>query len=305
MLGRVKNVFAVIRPPGHHAEREDVKGFCFYDNVSIATKVCQREFGESCRKVMILDWDVHHGNGIQQANYSDPNVLYVSLHVHINGKFYPEQSYRDRRPPYGDHLHCGQGAGMGKNVNIPWRQTGMGDAEYIYAFQQIVMPIAIEFDPDLVIIAAGFDAAEGDMLGGCHVTPAGYGHMTHMLMSLAKGRLAVCLEGGYNLDSIARSSRAVARVLMGEPPDRLENIEPSNSGVDDVKKVLRQQSKFWKCLYPKDLHSRLEGPLRGDRMHDIVRQWQATELWNRHQMMPLFVHHEKLSKSFDNQVLAT
>lgn len=305
MLGKVKNVFAVIRPPGHHAEREDIKGFCFYDNVSIAAKACQREFGESCRKVFILDWDVHHGNGIQQANYDDPNVLYVSLHVHQNGHFYPELSYRDKRGPYGDHLHCGQGAGLGTNVNIPWRKHGMGDADYIYAFQQVVMPIAREFDPDLVIIAAGFDAADGDMLGQCHVSPAGYAHMTHMLMSLAKGRVAVCLEGGYNLESIARSALAVGRTLMGEPPDRLEKVNPTKTGVDDVQLVLRQQSKFWSSLYPKDLSARLAGPLHGERMHDVVRKWQATTLWDEHDMSPLFVHHEKLSKSFDNQVLGT
>jgi len=305
MLGKIKNVFAVIRPPGHHAEREDVKGFCFYDNVSIAAKVCKREFGERCRKVFILDWDVHHGNGIQQANYGDPNVLYISLHVHMNGIFYPEGSYRDRREPYGDHLHCGEGTAVGQNVNIPWRKQGMGDADYIYAFQQVVMPIATEFDPDLVIIAAGFDAAEGDMLGGCHVTPAGYAHMTHMLMSLAQGRVAVCLEGGYNLDSIARSACAVGRTLMGEPPDRLESLSPTKSGVDDVKLVVRQQSKFWSCLYPKDLSARLAGPLQGERMHDIVRQWQASTLWNEHEMSPLHVYKEKLSKSFENQVLAT
>lgn len=305
LLGKVKNVFAIIRPPGHHAEREDAKGFCFYDNVSIATKACQREFGSDCRKVFILDWDVHHGNGIQQANYDDPNVCYVSLHVHEEGRFYPELSYRDKRGPYGDHLHCGEGAGLGKNVNIPWSKKGMGDADYIYAFQQVVMPIATEFNPDLVIIAAGFDAAEGDMLGGCKVTPAGYAHMTHMLMSLAKGKVAVCLEGGYNLDSIARSATAVSRTLMGEPPDRLEHTDPSVSGVNDIKKVLRQQSKFWSSLYPKDMSARLAGPLQGERMHDVVRRWQATTLWDEYQMSPLFVHRESLSKSFENQVLAT
>ena len=305
MLGKVKNAFAIIRPPGHHAEREDAKGFCFYDNVSIATKVCQREFKEGCRKVFILDWDVHHGNGIQQANYDDPNVLYISLHVHKRGTMYPEGSYRDQRKAYGDHLHCGTGAGLGKNVNIPWSNQGMGDADYIYAFQQIVMPIATEFDPDLVIVAAGFDAAHGDMLGGCHVTPAGYAHMTHMLMSLANGRMAVCLEGGYNLDSIARSACAVGRTLMGEPPDRLENLEPTKTGVNDVKLVLRQQSRFWASLYPKDPSARLAGPLQGERMHDVVRKWQSATLWDEYEMSPLFVHREHLSKSFENQVLAT
>lgn len=305
MLGKVKNVFAVIRPPGHHAEREDAKGFCFFDNVSIATKVCQREFGEACRKVFILDWDVHHGNGIQQANYDDPNVLYVSLHVHEKGRFYPELSYRDTRGPYGDHLHCGAGAGLGKNVNIPWSKKGMGDADYIYAFQQVVMPIATEFDPDLVIIAAGFDAAKGDMLGGCEVTPAGYAHMTHMLMSLANGRVAVCLEGGYNLDSIARSAIAVGRTLVGEPPERLENTAPTSSGVDDIKLVLRQQSRFWSCLYPKDPSGRLVGPLHGQSMHDVVRQWQATTLFDEYEMSSLYVLRQNLYGSFGGQVLAT
>ncbi|KAK0817700.1 Histone deacetylase hda1 [Friedmanniomyces endolithicus] len=305
MLGKVKNAFAVIRPPGHHAEREDVKGFCFYDNVSIATKVCQREFGEKCRKVFILDWDVHHGNGIQQAHYDDPNVLYISLHVHLDGRFYPEGSFWDRRQAYGDHLHCGKGAAQGTNVNVPWKAHGMGDADYMYAFQQVVMPIATEFAPDLVIIAAGFDAAEGDVLGDCFVTPAGYAHMTHMLMSLAEGRLVACLEGGYNLDSIARSACAVARTMMGEPPDRLHDMKPTNKGVDVVKRVLRQQSKFWSCLYPKDLSVHLAGLPHSERMHDVVRKWQATTLWDEHDMAPLFIHKEQLSKSFENQVLAT
>ena len=181
----------------------------------------------------------------------------------------------------------------------------MGDADYVYAFQQIVMPIATEFDPDLVIIAAGFDAAEGDLLGECKVTPAGYAHMTHMLMSLAQGRLAVCLEGGYNLDSIARSATAVARTMMGEPPERLQDMDPSASGVDDVKLVLRQQSRFWSCLYPKDLSARLSGPLNGERMHDVIRRWQAATLWDEYEMSPLFVYNKNLSKSFENQVLAT
>ncbi|KAK6441093.1 Histone deacetylase hda1 [Oleoguttula sp. CCFEE 5521] len=304
MLGKVKNAFAVIRPPGHHAEREDAKGFCFYDNVSIATKVCQREFGSLCRKVFILDWDVHHGNGIQQASYNDPNVLYVSLHVHKKGTFYPESSYRDNRPPYGNHLHCGEGAGLGMNVNVPWTAQGMGDADYLYAFQQVIMPIAQEFDPDLVIIAAGFDAAEGDMLGGCKVTPAGYAHMTHMLMSLANGRIAACLEGGYNLDSIARSATAVVKTMMGEQPDRLVNTTPSRTGIDDVKLVLRQQSKFWGSLHPKDPAGRVAN-LHGERMHDIVRKWQATTLWDEYHMTPLFINRESLSGSFENQVLAT
>ena len=184
---QLKNAIAVIRPPGHHAEENRPMGFCMFDNVAIAAKVCQIDYKQTCRKILIVDWDVHHGNGIQQAFYSDPNVLYISLHVHEDGRFYPAG-------PYGDHLHCGIGAGEGKNINVPWPTKGMGDADYIFAFQHVVMPVAYNFDPDLVIIAAGFDAAAGDQLGGCFVTPTCYAHMTHMLMSLAEGKLVVCLE---------------------------------------------------------------------------------------------------------------
>lgn len=142
--GTVRNAFAVIRPPGHHAECDKPMGFCIFDNVSVAAKVCQQKYPETCRKILIVDWDVHHGNGIQEAFESDPNVLYISLHVHENGNFYPTG-------PAGDHLHCGLGAGLGKNINIPWPTKGMGDADYLFAFQNVVMPVGYEFDPDLVM----------------------------------------------------------------------------------------------------------------------------------------------------------
>ncbi|KAL9633673.1 MAG: hypothetical protein Q9164_004564 [Protoblastenia rupestris] len=114
------------------------------------------------------------------------------------------------------------------------------------------MPVAYEFDPDLVIIAAGFDAAEGDQLGGCFVSPSCYAHMTHMLKSLANGKLIVCLEqGGYNLRSIARSALAVTRNLNGETPPRMEDRKATYSGITTVQKVASHQSKYWDCLYPK------------------------------------------------------
>ncbi|THW43041.1 histone deacetylase HdaA [Aureobasidium pullulans] len=295
--GHVKNAIAVIRPPGHHAEHDEPMGFCLFNNVPIAVKACQNEFKDTCRKVLILDWDVHHGNGVQQAFYNDPNVLYISLHVHQGGKFYPAG-------PKGDHLHCGEGPGLGKNINIPWRTAGMTDADYVLAFQKIVMPIAQDFDPDLVVVSAGFDAAEGDMLGKCHVSPAGYAHMTHMLMSLADGKVAVCLEGGYNLRSIAVSALAVTRTLMGEPPGRLATTIPTPSGVDSIEEVLRQQAKYWPCLYPKDPSKRIK-QTEGERIHDIVREYQAGWLWENLGMSDLFIAHSKTSRSFTNQVLAT
>lgn len=298
VAGLVRNSIAIIRPPGHHAEHNAPSGFCFFNNVPIAAKVAQKDFPDTCRKVLILDWDVHHGNGVQQAFYEDPNVLYISLHVYMDASFYPGTDY-------GDHLHCGSGLGLGRNVNIPWPTQGMTDADYIYAFQQVVMPIATEFDPDLVMISAGFDAAVDDPLGGCFVTPAGYTHMTHMLMQLAKGKVVACLEGGYNLRSIAKSALAMTRTLMGEPPDRVIDFVPSPGAVTAVQQVIRIQSKFWKCMYPKVRELERRRELGSQPMHDIVRKWQSMEFWEEYRMTPLYILRQKISRSFENQVLAT
>lgn len=301
--GAVRNAIAIIRPPGHHAESSQPSGFCIFNNVPIATRVCQNAYPETCRKVLILDWDVHHGNGVQHAFYDDPNVLYISLHVFKDGTFYPNL-------PDGNLDYCGEGHGEGKNVNIPWAEHGMGDSEYLYAFQEIVMPIATEFDPDLVIISAGFDAAEGDLLGGCFVTPACYGHMTHMLMRLAKGKLVVCLEGGYNLRSIARSALAVTRVLMLEPPDRLrEDLPaPKDTAVYTIENVKRQHSKYWKSLYPKHLNKMDPGFQDAYRLHEIIREWQSQRLASEHSMVPLpplQINKVGLAQTFEHNVIAT
>ncbi|KAF2145942.1 uncharacterized protein K452DRAFT_220067 [Aplosporella prunicola CBS 121167] len=295
----VKNAVAVIRPPGHHAEHNQPGGFCFFNNVCVAARVCQQDFPMDCRKILILDWDVHHGNGVQQAFYNDPNVLYISMHVHKNGTFYPATTY-------GDHHHNGEGPGLGRNVNIPWCRQGMGDGDYMYAFQQVVMPIAVEFDPDLVIVSAGFDAAEGDRLGQCHVTPPCYAHMTHMLMSLARGKIVVCLEGGYNLRSIAKSALAVTRTLMGEPPDRLGDIEPSRFGYETVELVKRTQSPFWKCMSSyRTIDQDYVSRLKPRRMHDIVRANDSEEFFQAHRMTELCIIRDRISTSFQKQVLAT
>ncbi|OAP64896.1 hypothetical protein AYL99_00868 [Fonsecaea erecta] len=295
MSRKVKNAIAVIRPPGHHAEIKRPMGFCLFNNVSVASRVCQNDFGEECRKILIVDWDVHHGNGCQQAFYEDPNVLYISLHVHMDGTFYPTGDE-------GDMYHCGVGAGEGKNVNIPWPVKGMGDGDYMYAFQNVVMPIANEFDPDFVIVASGFDAAAGDELGGCFVSPPCYAHMTHMLMSLAGGRIAVCLEGGYNFRAISKSALAVTRTLMGEPPDRLHATAATQAGLETVAQVRNIQSKYWRSIYPKEP---VGGIFGGERLHDIIRQYQAAHLYDQYKFTQLHIYRNTVSKSFDQQVLAT
>ncbi|KAG6842184.1 hypothetical protein C0991_001677 [Blastosporella zonata] len=240
--GELQKSFAIVRPPGHHAEPDEHMGFCFFNNVAVAARVVQQL--THVKKILILDWDVHHGNGTQRAFNDDPSVLYISIHRYEQGDFYPCGTF-------GSMHSSGEGAGLGYSVNIPWPEKGMTDADYIYAFQKIVMPIAMEFSPELVIISAGFDAAQGDDLGECQVSPAGYAHMTHMLAGLAGGRLVVALEGGYNLDSISNSALAVTGVLLGEAPEQLPPLLAGESATETVFFVAREQSQYWKSVDPK------------------------------------------------------
>ncbi|KAK3372787.1 histone deacetylase A-like protein [Lasiosphaeria ovina] len=300
----VKNAFAIIRPPGHHAEYDAPMGFCLFNNVPVAAKVCQADFPELCRKILILDWDVHHGNGIQNMFYEDPNILYISIHVYNNGTFYPGKPDNPMTPDGGIE-NCGAGVGLGKNVNIGWHDQGMGDGEYMAAFQRIVMPIAQEFGPDLVIISAGFDAAAGDELGGCFVTPSCYAHMTHMLMSLANGKVAVCLEGGYNLEAISKSALAVARTLMSEPPPTMHIPRINRDAARLLAKVQAHQAPYWECMRPGvvDTHDMLgQG---ASRLHDFIRTAQRQVLSERFGMVPMFIQRDIIFRSFENQVLTT
>ncbi|KAI1388429.1 putative histone deacetylase A [Hypoxylon trugodes] len=301
--GQVKNAFAIIRPPGHHAEYDTPMGFCLFNNVPIGAKVCQAEYPDTCRKVLILDWDVHHGNGVQNMFYEDPNTLYISLHVYDNGNFYPGKPDNPMIPD-GDIDKVGEGKGQGFNVNIAWPSQGMGDGEYLAAFQKIVMPIAQEFNPDMVIISAGFDAADGDELGGCFVTPSCYAHMTHMLMSLAGGKVAVCLEGGYNLKAISHSALAVAQTLMGEPPPQMEMPPINKEAAKLLAKVKATQAPFWECMRPGVIDVQGLGE-KTSRLHDVIRGYQRQILSEKYAMIPLFIQREFLYKSFENQVLVT
>ncbi|RPB22571.1 hypothetical protein L211DRAFT_330458 [Terfezia boudieri ATCC MYA-4762] len=300
--GTLKNAIAVIRPPGHHAEPCNAMGFCLFNNVAVATKVMLKNYPEKVKKVLILDWDVHHGNGTQSAFYNNPDVLYISIHRYSNGTFYPPGTA-------GNVDKCGEGVGEGKNVNIPWSVGAMGDGDYIYVFQRIVMPIAMEFQPDLVIVSAGFDAAAGDSIGGCYVTPPGYAHMTAMLKTLANGNIVVCLEGGYNLLAIAHSALAVTKVLLGEPPGILKSTFPSNAAVETCQQVMLYQAKYWSSMSIKTLLPELVRSKTMDqsRLHDVIRIYQSKTLADKHNMFELAVMRakERQSKSFVDQVLSS
>ena len=162
----------------------------------------------------------------------------------------------------------------------------MGDADYLHAFQHCIMPVAHEFSPDMVIISAGFDAAEGDLLGGCHVSPSGYAHLTHQLAALASGRLVVALEGGYNLDAISDSALAVTRVLLGEAPPALPaGIASSTAGVDTVKRASRAHAPYWRSLAVAEP----ELPSSGQDLllHEALAAKRISSLWAKRRMVPL------------------
>ncbi|KAG5639404.1 hypothetical protein H0H81_002936 [Sphagnurus paluster] len=289
----LKKTFAIVRPPGHHAEPDEHMGFCFFNNVAVAARVVQQI--TPIKKIMILDWDVHHGNGTQRAFNDDPSVLYVSIHRYEQGMFYP-------CGPFGGLQSCGEGPGLGYSVNIPWPEKGMTDADYIHAFQKVVMPIAMEFSPELVI---RFDAAEGDDLGECHVSPTGYAHMTHMLSGLAGGKLVVALEGGYNLDSISNSALAVAGVLLGEAPAQLPPMVAGEAATETVFLVAREQSKYWKSVDPKACEPREGLEEISFSIPEILKAHRQHYLYTQHDMMQIPLITAELEKRFSTQIMCT
>ena len=180
--------------------------------------------------------------GIQHMFYEDSDVLYMSLHRHDFGGFFPMSDD-------GDHDRVGAGAGAGYNVNVPWNRARMGAAEYITAMLAVVLPVAYQFCPELVLVSAGFDAARGDPLGGYQVPPEVYGHLTHHLMALAGGRVILALEGGYNLTSISYSMAMCARALLGDPPVLLPPLPPVNeSAARSLCSVAHSQRPFWPAV---------------------------------------------------------
>jgi len=227
-----------VRPPGHHAGVKQAMGFCLHNNAAVAALAAKRA---GAKKVLIVDWDVHHGNGTQEIFEGDKSVLYVSLHRHEYGNFYPGT---------GAAHEVGILDGQGFSVNIPWSRGGVGDNDYIFAFKTVVLPIAAEFAPDITIISAGFDAARGDPLGCCDVTPMGYSIMTSLLTACSGGRLLVILEGGYNLRSISSSATEVVKVLVGDGSSFDVATAPSKEGLETVLQVLKIQQQFWPILGP-------------------------------------------------------
>ena len=194
MSKQVDHAFCAVRPPGHHAEANRAMGFCLFNNVAIVTRYVQRRHG--LQRVLIVDWDVHHGNGTQHSFEDDPSVLFFSTHQ------FPHY------PGTGRDSERGRGPGEGFTINVPM-EAGEGDEEYRRVFQQVLVPAAEAFKPDFVVISAGFDAHKDDPLASMELTQAGYAELTGIVVGIAKrhahGRILSSLEGGYNLPALAAS----------------------------------------------------------------------------------------------------
>ena len=240
--GELDNAFAFVRPPGHHAESNRAMGFCLFNNVAIAAGYALKT--HKLRKALIIDWDLHHGNGTQHSFYERADVLYFSTHQF---PYYPGTGYVNE---------VGSGTGKGFTVNVPL-SPGPGDAEYMQIFEDILEPIAMEYKPDIVFVSAGFDIYYQDPLGGMQVTPEGFANLAKIVLEFAretcKGKVVFVLEGGYHLDGLRDSVKDVLKTMRGDilAGGRDENIR---KGVDHrmmdaiIKKVKEAQKPFWKNL---------------------------------------------------------
>lgn len=234
MDGAIDNGFAIVRPPGHHALPNRAMGFCFFNNVAIAAKWLIELRG--LKRVMIVDWDVHHGNGSQDIFYESPEVLYVSTHQ------FPHY------PGTGSLHEIGYGAGLGFNVNAPMAAE-FGDAEYLRVFDRLIMPIGRHFKPEFVLVSSGFDGHYRDPLAQMHLTEAGFAAMARRVKRLAAeccgGKMVAALEGGYDLEATAQSGRAVIDEF-GRDAD--EPIRPDDGGdrvMPMVERAAQNVGRFW------------------------------------------------------------
>ena len=223
--GEAQNGFALVRPPGHHALRDRAMGFCLFNTIAIGAHHLKKAYG--VKRIMIMDWDVHHGNGTQDSFYEDPSVLFVSTHQF---PYYPGT---------GAVTEVGLNAGEGYTLNIPL-PAGCGDAEYMRVFNDVVVPAAKEFEPEWILVSAGFDPHRRDPLGGMEVTEAGFTGMARLLLELADqyagGKIAFLLEGGYDLTALRKSVAAVLEAMQ----QNSRVIETAKPGGDRIEPLVRR-----------------------------------------------------------------
>jgi acetoin utilization deacetylase AcuC-like enzyme len=234
-LEGIEGAFALVRPPGHHAMPNRGMGFCVFNNVAIAAKHAQ---SKGLEKVLIVDWDVHHGNGTNAIFYSDKDILYFSTHQ------FPHY------PGTGRTNEIGENGAEGTKVNVPL-PAGTGDEGYLMVFREILEPIAMEFKPDIVLVSAGQDAHKDDPLGGMRLTRDGFGAMAGVVKGIANnccsGRLAAVLEGGYNLGAQAEAIVAELRAFQGDVP-QISSMDSNPKIAQRIDEVKRIHSPYWSCF---------------------------------------------------------
>jgi acetoin utilization deacetylase AcuC-like enzyme len=232
--GRLERAFCLVRPPGHHAEADRAMGFCLFNNVAVAAAAA---LARGLSRVAVIDFDVHHGNGTQHMFESDRRVLYVSSHAY---PFYPGT---------GSLREMGVGEGRGFTVNLPL-PAGMGDGDYARVYRDVVEPIGRAFDPELLLVSAGFDAFGGDPLAPMALTARGYSGLAAACLATAtgaaRGRAVFVLEGGYDLRGLAASGAMVTRALLGDPP---VTLTPTGNAIDPlIAEYRRAFAPFWPAL---------------------------------------------------------
>ncbi len=229
----LKHIFALVRPPGHHATWNRGRGFCIFNNIAIAAEHLKRRY--YANRILIVDWDVHHGNGTQEVFFDDPSVLYFSTHQYPH---YPGTGWIDE---------VGKGEGDGFTVNVPL-PAGTDDAGYLYALNNVLVPIAKEFEPEFVLVSAGFDAHVADPLASMNVTTRGFGLFMDLIKEIAekscKGKIVISLEGGYNLDAIAKSAVSVFNSLLSRRERRRADMV-SSGVVERVEEIKGVQRRYW------------------------------------------------------------
>jgi acetoin utilization deacetylase AcuC-like enzyme len=230
-----KSVFAFVRPPGHHAERGRGMGFCLFNNVAVAAEYAIERHGLG--RVLIVDWDLHHGNGTQRAFYDRRDVLFWSSHQ------FPHY------PGTGDFDEVGSGAGEGYTVNAPFPH-GFGDAEYHAVYRRVLTPIALDYRPELVLVSAGFDPYYKDPLGGMRLTGDGFGLLAAIVREIAEetcgGRVLITLEGGYNPEGLREGVRSVLQALSG--PRRPVTAVAAPKAERVIQAITAHHRKYWTCL---------------------------------------------------------
>jgi acetoin utilization deacetylase AcuC-like enzyme len=241
--GTIRNGFALVRPPGHHAERRRAMGFCLFNNIAVAARYATNIRG--LERVAIVDWDLHHGNGTQNTFYEDSTVMYVSTHQ------YPHY------PGTGGTREVGHGPGTGFTVNFPM-SLGFGDAEYVTAFHMVIAPILTAFQPQMILVSAGFDAHHMDPLGGMSLTEDGFEQILQILMHLAaelcSDRVILALEGGYNLEALPDSVKRMLICLGTYDPETAS--VPMPPSLEELSKtfksrlydVMNTQRQYWPTL---------------------------------------------------------